>query len=248
MFTALLMTVGLASAARVTIGPESERAYAGFAAMTDRFEVLDVDFEKGLVAFKHIAHPGDFEMEPINCNYAGMGTLPHSGVMLGTWSLKENKPVQTFVVYKPAQEESECMSHTESEANLKAAKAHFLEKGLDITKSPPSLPISDSKFKLKAGPGESRFGTLTDEECKQRGYPDSESMSGIVTLGVWIKSIWVYETYAMYGLAGAGSLKISVEGMWEDQKRFFVLEKHSFGSMRGNTEQFSFSPVIRFAN
>ena len=194
MFATLLMTIGLAAAGPVKVGPEPARAYAGFAAMTDRFEVLDVDFDKGLVAFKHVAHPGGFDMEPINCNYAGMATLPHSGVMLGTWSLKENKTVQTFVVYKPTTDESECLSHTESEAKLNAAKAHFLEKGLDIGKSPPSFPISAiaGKFKLKAGPGEYRFRTLTDEECKQRGYPDSESMSAIGTLGVWFNGILVY--------------------------------------------------------
>jgi hypothetical protein len=47
---------------------------------------------------------------------------------------------------------------------------------------------------------------------------------------------------------GAGSIKMSVEGMWEDPQRFFVLEKHSFSNMRGGAEQFSFSPLIRFAN
>jgi hypothetical protein len=250
MLSLLYLTASLASATPVVVEPDIARQYPGFAGkLTDRFEVLDIHFAKGVVAFKHIAHPDGSEHEAVSCNYAGMtGDLRFSGVLLGTWSLKTNKPIKTFVIYKPTYEPSDCMPHEASEKELQAAKTHFLEEGLDIAKRPPSLPLKEGSFRVNGLTGNYRIERLSEEASNQRGYTTEgvADMTGVNKLGVSITGEPVYASYAEFGLAGAGSLTTSVEGLWADDTHFFVLEKHAFGSMRGGSEHFSFSPLLTY--
>ncbi len=121
---------------------------------THKFIVLDINFDKQLVAFKHVFELnttydelGEIYEKPCNCHYTGMkDTL--AGVILGVYDLKNQQYLKTFTIYKSTYNKSECYDHKTSKQKLDAAKLFFKQNGLDITKKPKPLPFVSKKLEI----------------------------------------------------------------------------------------------------
>jgi len=114
--------------------------------ITSSFDVLDINWQTGLVAFKHVYEMGRWQpyddagsllpMPPLpNCGYAGMQKLPHSGVVLGAWDTRNHSIARHFVIYKAPLSSEDCNNETAPQA-LADAKRWFAGKQLDITRKP----------------------------------------------------------------------------------------------------------------
>lgn len=116
---------------------------------TINFIVLDINFEDGLVAFKHVYEILGFDdMESVgtldglvNCNYSGMEKHPFAGVILGVYDLNSQSYDEVFHIYQSVSNEEDCLSFDESEHNLEFAKEYFLSKKLNIMNKPKAIPF-----------------------------------------------------------------------------------------------------------
>lgn len=118
---------------------------------TIEFTVLDINFDKKLLAFKHVFDlrtayydDGETYKEACDCNYSGMNDNPKAGVVLGVYDLSTQEYLKTFTIYNAAYEKSECFDFKTSSENLEAAKKYFIEKGLDISKKPEPIEFEDN--------------------------------------------------------------------------------------------------------
>ena len=111
---------------------------------TIKFKVLDINFDKKLVAFKHIyelqpVFTIDYERNPVDCKYAGMESNPYAGVVLGIYDLEKGAYLKTFTIYESCIEIMDCYDHELSAKKLDSAKQLFKDYNLDIDKKPKAL-------------------------------------------------------------------------------------------------------------
>lgn len=110
----------------------------------DEIEILDVETQARLVAFRHIVLPNPDEgSHP--CAYPGMED-PRSGVDLGLLDVDKGE-VTRWTVYKAASRPEECTPEAESKRALAEAKARLTELGLDVTREPKPLEVEIEKDK-----------------------------------------------------------------------------------------------------
>ena len=145
--TLLGSTPALAAPALVT--RTGDHTHTWHAESLDRFDVLDIAPDKGFAAIKIIEQRmGDMDHSAFACAYPGMKEFPNSGVKLALWDLKNHAVVQEWTVYAAALAQTDCSAASTNEANLAAAKAKFLEVGLDIAKKPAPVQPHDGTYTL----------------------------------------------------------------------------------------------------
>jgi hypothetical protein len=121
------------------------------------FDVLDIDFEKQKVAFRHVYRPMPYSEEPVRIDCAYAGVEPGASVTLGVWDLKEGKPSQWWDVYMAVFMQEHCMNTQESSAKLAEAKAAFARLGLDTDASPRPEKPSQAGLHVKKGTPDDEF-------------------------------------------------------------------------------------------
>jgi len=231
----MLTALALLTAAQGATLDRGFRAGISLGEVTDKFEVLDISFSKGLVAFKLVAHALPMEEEPYACKYAGMQALPVSGVMLGIWDLKASKVQGNWMVYDIAMVAEECTSHEESTKRLNAAKAAFEKAGLDIAKKPKAVAV---------GPKDTSFAAARVSWTRKDVADEEDGMGGMMTTVGYKNGETELSFQIEWQRAMAGTYEFSIDRAFVEGSRAVLLERHHWGSMRGDSDIFYFSPVF----
>ncbi len=157
--------------------------------VTDRFEVVDISFEKKMVAFRHVYHlsepPGEEEdveeSTPLkNCNYMGFEALPYSGMTYGIYDLAKDQLKSVYTVYRSTF--TKCTTAEESKQVLLDARKAIMAVGLDpdakikaVALPLPAKGVQD--FTLTVGAKKEHFRASTlwhDSDEKPRTRCGSE--------------------------------------------------------------------------
>ena len=124
---------------------------------TPEFKVLDINWNQGLVAFRHVyrieekGYPDYVNGEEVfvisdsvaECNYAGMNIYPTgSGIIIVVYDLNKDEHMRVFTICESVSKKSDCMTHEESKKVLDEAKAFFLSLDLDIYHNPEFLDLN----------------------------------------------------------------------------------------------------------
>lgn len=116
--------------------------------LTNEFKVLDINFDKKLLAFKHVYQPrtqwdemGEIYSEACNCHYVGMEDKPLSGIVMGVYDLSTQSYLKSFIIYNAAYTKEDCYPYELSLKMLDSAKQFFIDHDLDITKIPQPLNL-----------------------------------------------------------------------------------------------------------
>ncbi|MCF6364738.1 MAG: hypothetical protein L3J35_00900 [Bacteroidales bacterium] len=145
-YTLIFLAISLSSVGQKHIGYDFFSCKSNV--KTIKFKVLDINFDKKLVAFKHIYElqtelfydtEGEVINVPVDCKYAGMETYPKAGVVLGIYDLEKGTYLKTFTIYESCYELKNCYNHELSEQQLDSAKQMFKNYDLDITKKPKAI-------------------------------------------------------------------------------------------------------------
>lgn len=214
-------------------------------------QVLDVNLDAGLVAFKLIDYVMPDEMmgfNPPDCGYAGMEAHPTSGVTLALFKVNE-ATVETWNVYDLAYEQADCTPHAESEKRLAAAKKAFSDAGLDIAKKPEGQkPNDQGVFTL----GESTvttwtFTTYSDDPdyTKWTGQPNSDIADAHSKTGLTLGDKALVTVSKTYNMNGAGMAGANFPLVWHaDGKAIFMVRQWSSDMRSGVMENWTFTPVV----
>lgn len=230
-----------AALAGVTLGGDTTPpVWAGTCGEVDKFEVLAIDLDKGLVAFKSVVHSvSDYEPGgSVDCDYAGMDALPTSGVELGLFDLRA-KTVETFTVYALAEDAAQCTPHARSEEQLAAAKARFAAVGLDITKPPVAIVPTNEGVVLPKG-----AGTVTVSIRASPMLIDEESMAAQKYYELRVGSASLHRRDVAYQVIMAGSYDVAFTAAHAANGKAVLVEKHVMGSMRGGQVCHTFTPLL----
>ena len=116
--------------------------------VTDKFEVVDIDFAKGVAAFRHTYHlaepPGEEEdvdesARLLSCPYPGFETLPNSGLTYGIYDLTHDQLRSVYTVYRSTF--TKCSSPDESKATLLLARKQIAAAGLNPAGHPQVINV-----------------------------------------------------------------------------------------------------------
>lgn len=215
---------------------------------TIEFTVLDINFDKQLVAFKHVFNlqtvydeDGNIYQEPCNCNYTGMQNNPLAGVVLGVYDLSNQQYLKTFIIYNPAYEKSDCYDYSSSSKNLDAAKKFFSENNLDITKKPTPLYFSDDKLTIEGI-------TFTYDNAMNT---DDETMGEMITIsklyGFYKNKKVLFTVYQDdYYIMASGGKTYYKAAYKEGDKIVFLSRFDYFSHLAGETDKqtYQFSPIF----
>lgn len=164
-----------------------------------RFEVLDLDLDRGLVAWRlHVAGPHP-------CAYAGMED-PRAGVVLGVFHADDTAD-EHWAVYPPTHDAAGCLDHERSAARLSAAKARIAELGLSLDALPAGQEPEAAGLTLKSV-------VLTVEE-------PAGSDPAVVSRVRWKQATW--EDRWSWSNKGAVERGAVADRVWTDGDRAFVL-------------------------
>jgi len=214
---------------------------------TLEFKVLDINFEKKLVAFKHIFElqeglfdgpDGEYEANPIDCKYAGMGAYPRAGVVLGIYDLEKGDYLKTFTIYKSCYDPEDCYAHEISVLNLDSAKQMFKDYGLDIEKVPKPLKFNENNENLNS---------LTIDGIKftssyKNDHENFQTISYLNANGDLLYFIEYFETFIY-----SGKVEVFYQAAYKVGNRVVFLNKYfRENKMYGEKswEFFKFSPVF----
>ena len=240
----------------------------------DRQVVLDVNWDRGLVAFKLVYHLASENLEPgeepplPDCEYAGMSALPNSGVVLAAWDLKQSTWAQIFTVYAAPRVLSDC-NNADADGVLAEAKKWFKSQDLDLALMPePQLIVkkdtSDTSLSTVAvsTPGGTRSLFIVDRSwTKEDANSSKAQMLGLGELGhagginqhsygsiAHLQNFRnIYSGYRHFLAAMAGGGFTQTLSGWQQGNQVFFLEKHLKTSAMGgipNEVHFSFSPLL----
>ena len=163
--------------------------------VTDKFEVVDADFKKGVVAFKHTYHlvepPAEEEdvdeaARLLACPYPGFETLPNSGLTYGIYDLARDQLRSVFTVYRSTF--TKCTTPEESQATLLLSRKQIAAAGLNpdghaqvVTLTQPNKGLQE--FALTVGGKRQAFRTSTvwresqDEAARRTRCGSDEGVS-----------------------------------------------------------------------
>ncbi|MEO0601437.1 MAG: hypothetical protein AAF211_08380, partial [Myxococcota bacterium] len=135
----------------------------GAGADFDSVEVLAINGDKGVAAFRRITRGGRFLgfLGEDTCDYPGVA--PDRGVELGVFDLAKGQTTELWVVYELEVPDGGCTPFEVSKARLTTAKARFGELGLAIDKPPEPLPLAAAGFEVRTE--EIRWSRFDDESC-----------------------------------------------------------------------------------
>ena len=214
-------------------------------------QVLDVNLDAGLVAFKLIDYVMPDEMmgfNPPDCGYAGMEAHPTSGVTLALFKVNE-ATVETWNVYDLAYEPASCTPHAESEKRLAAAKKAFSDAGLDITRKPEGQkPNDQGVFTLGEATVQTwTFSTYSDdpEYAKWTGEQNPDMADGHTKTGLTLDDKVLVTISKTYSQNGAGMAGADFPLAWHaDGKAVFLVREWSSHMRGGVMESWTFTPVV----
>jgi len=213
-------------------------------------QVLDVNLDAGLVAFKLINFVEGWSamgIDPASCGYPGMEERPNSGVTLALFKVNE-ATVESWNVYALAMDDSECTPHAESEKRLAAAKKAFSDVGLDITRKPEGEKPDDQgvftlgrssvqTWSFKVSSQDESFLKWTGQEP---GIGYAHTKNGLTMNG---KVLVAFEE--TYETNGAGMTGTDFPRVWSaDGKAIFLVRTWYFHMRGGLTEHWTFTPVV----
>ena len=114
----------------------------GFAQTKDGWEVIGINAEKKLIAYRNVYTKTTAEEgEPVSCGYQGVEK--GYGVQLGVWSVEQNESIQTWDIYQSVMDPNNCTPKATAKNNLATAKDYYASKNIDIS-SPPA-PIKKTQ-------------------------------------------------------------------------------------------------------
>ncbi len=214
---------------------------------TLQFKVLDINFEKGFIAFKHIyemqesfimGDEGEMIYKPVDCKYAGMESYPRAGVVLGIYDLAKGEYTKTFTVYGSCYEIEDCDSHDQSVLKLDSAKQMFKDYGLMIDKNPKGIPFIKQSQDISSL-------TLDDFEIKSTFQNDYDNMQTISLLEVNGKNIFTETFDDFFVMASRGEV-LHTAAYRNGDKIVFLSKFFHTNNMEGprSWEFFQFSPVF----
>lgn len=228
---------------------------------TNDFVVLDVDFDKGLVAFRHVYQQLDINQDgapaTVDCRYAGMEKRPYSGVVLGVYDLKSGTLKKHFVIYRAATGIGECMKLRESQAALAEAKTYIEKLGLNV-KAKPIADASNAKGEFKANIGRrwvliataSRRATERDwaSDPVLSAAERDDSTTSSVTIGeVKTGGQVIYRSYYGDSWSMGSEGRVDYLSLFTENGKVVILERfrHRTGHL-GMTdfEVYNFTPVL----
>jgi hypothetical protein len=217
---------------------------------TVSFEVLDINIDKKLVAFKHVFNllPIEYYSDgtseiPCSCNYPGMQDNPNAGVVLGVYDLENNKFLKTFLIYKPVYDKKDCFDYQTSAKNLDSAKIYFAENKLDITKKPKPYFFSKNEDENKC---ELNYSGIMFYSTSEKNYDDMKTFSYLFANG---KNILTIEQDDFYVMASGGNIEYIAAYVLGDKIVFlnkFVFVSHLEGAT--GREFYDFTPIYSINN
>ncbi|MEO0604632.1 MAG: hypothetical protein AAF211_24575 [Myxococcota bacterium] len=197
---------------------------------TSSVEVLAIHATRPLVAYKRFVHH-TFALgpEPADCDYAGMEDDVR-GVQLGVYDLQAGKMLHSWWIYPLAKQEKACLSHEASQAALKSAKATFAELGLDITKPPKALSLSE-------------VGLEARDSVATQLSPDKPREKDPVRLSLWRgdEEVYVREHEQSY----LRSVYLRFKEAYEVNGHVVVMESVLSAMVsRGGKTSYTFTPLL----
>jgi len=214
---------------------------------TLKFEVLDINYEQGLVAFKHIYEMqtifyidfGEEYQRPIECGYVGMSKYPYAGVILGIYDLNTGEYLKTYTIYKSCFEKDSCMDYALSSKNLKLAKQLFLDYGLNIENKPQGI-----KFEKET----SKNNKLEIKGITFTSYYENDNDNEVTYSYLKANNKLIYKITQEDSFIMGSSGKITYEYAYTDGKYIVFLNKYFHkNNIEGalSMEFYHFSPVFR---
>jgi hypothetical protein len=214
---------------------------------TIQFKVLDINFDKNIVAFKHIyemqecyimGEEGEVLQKPIDCAYAGMESYPKAGVVLGMYDLAKGEYLKTFTVYESCYESDDCYSHERSVQALDSAKQLFKDYGMTIEKCPKPI------FYKKEINGTSSL-TLDGIKFTSSFQNDRDNMATVSTLYANGTLLFTESFFDNFVMASHGEV-LHTAAYKEGDRIVFLSKFFHTNHMEGvrSWEFFQFSPVF----
>ncbi len=182
---------------------------------TDVFDVLDVSFEKKLVAFRHIYRlpppdapvddqgsddllpaqtPGGTELT--RCLYPGLRDYPQSGMIVGIYDLAADRLKGAFLIYESTM--GACTTPEKYEAARARAEKRFKAEGLASQRSVSALALAEPKDGVQnfvLSNGKKRYEFRATNVHHSEGEPANACgdafmvTGGVITLAG--KTVWV---------------------------------------------------------
>ncbi len=214
---------------------------------TISFTVLDINFNKQLVAFKHVFklptiydETGEVYQQPCNCHYVGMEKQPFAGVVLGVYDLKTQKYLKVFTIYQAAYDTSECMNYNKSKENLAEVKEYFKTHDLDITQKPTPLYFSTDKENSLIIDG-IKFSAISERLDDSQEFLYA-TMSKLYANG---DLIYIIEQEDHFEMASGGEIRY-IAAYRNKNKVVFLNLFHHTNNMAGDADAdiYHFSPIF----
>jgi hypothetical protein len=224
------------------------------------FIVLDINFDKNLVAFKHVFklatvtdEMGEISQQACNCRYIGMDSIPYSGVVLGVYDLTKQEYLKIFTIYNAAYEIEDCYEYKLSLIMLDSAKQYFVDNNLDITKKHKPLEL----FKVDEHENCFVYNGINFKNTHDSNTDcDAPMMIIISELSTFQKgnsdsSRLIYTIFQQdfYFMAGGGCIDY-IAAYEEDGNFVFLNVFNHYNRVAGlsNTETYHFSPVLNISD
>jgi len=230
---------------------------------THVFEVLDIDWGKGLIAFRHIYRlpdkwdeEGNPYEEAVNCGYTGMSKYPYAAVVLGIYDVLDLQYHKVWTIYSSVYKENDCMSYEESKQNLDEAKAYFKSLELDIEKKPEYQSFSEPTDKEREDTQNEKgyllgSAVLSPEnielECRKiQTTQEDDPVDGYAYGTLYVDGNPVFSRKQEISLAGVGGGTVKFVSVFRKDNKIILLEKFNFyRAMTGDAKEFySFSPIL----
>lgn len=213
-----------------------------------KFEVLAINWNSGLVAYRRI-----YTVDGVECDYAGMQEYPKAGVVLGVYDVNKGVHMEQFTVYKSAENSSGCMTHEESKAVLEQAKQYFISLDLDISKKPDFVEFKETDSANSPGFRIQRqTGSVTlepegfDLECWNRRISSYDEYYTLGELKINDKTRYVNRHKDMFMMGSGGTIKYLF--CYRNKDKILLLERFHFTSGfedLGPRTMYSFSSIIK---
>ena len=214
------------------------------------WEILGINQQQQLIAYKYSYIEVDGEgNSAMDCEYPDVPA--GQGVLLGLWSAKEGKPIQTWDIYKSILEDpnpetaEDCVTMREAKKQLQAAKKHYAAQEIDISSHPTgTTPNEDGVYEIVDGQGKKHVFTVVVFE--ELPIPDEGAMGGYL-LKRWIRNASDEIVYSLE-LKGvkimASSLSVQFPAAYVVGDQVVFLQQVSSFSMRHSDTSYSFTSPI----
>lgn len=214
---------------------------------THSFEVLDINWDKQILAFRHVYELQELEvyqpdqetpLKPVNCHYAGMEKTPFAGVILGVYDLRNHLFSDVFKVYSSCYNIEDCTDFEESKANLDSAKLVFSDYGLNIEAKPKKLKFSKQEK-------HSSTLLLSGINFRTEYFYDMDEFMMVARL--FADDQQIYERKVNVTLSFGAEGNIIWDGAYSlGSKVFFLYKMYRTNNMEGprSIEYFEFTPVF----